>query len=240
MLKTKNQTHLRVVTREGRFAVPRRYAQSTSGRISSMGTAPSLSRESEMAKPSRTRSPVDSTFLKYPTLVSQRSAYDSCCSGLSEFKNARREGYLDLDSIPRTLPLGNVVSIPTGNLPAGNAGYDGGVTESTPLQDRIYAARRVRLGELIDAYDGPTTFVVEIETRLRRYPDLRDNLTSFVDTSYLSRASGRVKDPKNWKNIGDIPAMALELLFEKEQGWMSGDAFENFITYMNRRRKAAS
>jgi hypothetical protein len=88
---------------------------------------------------------------------------------------------------------------------------------------------------LVDAYGGPTSFAGEVERRLKAYPELTESLRSYMDVSYVSRARSH---GKNGKNIGEAPAMALEMLFEKPPGWMTGDAFENFLILMRQRRKA--
>lgn len=74
MLKTTNQTHLRVVTREGRFEDPRTYAQSTSGQSDSHGTSPLDSRSISTASPSPHGFTPYATFIKCPRDVPQRSA----------------------------------------------------------------------------------------------------------------------------------------------------------------------
>ena len=224
MLKTKNQPHLRVVTLEGRFELPRRYAQSTSGRVSSTGTAPPLSRSRAIDSPSRKRSLVDSALRKYPTEVPHRLAKRSCSDGSRELR------YVRSDSIPDTLPMGKVLSIPSGHLPIGKADYAGGVSET--LEKMIYSARKVRFDELVRAHGGNKAFADEVERRLRNYPDLMEGgLASFMNDSYVSNArSGR-------KSIGEATAMQLELLFDKQPGWMTGDAYENFLIRIRRRRK---
>lgn len=133
----KPQPLLRLVTnRETLSDVPRRYPQSTSGRMSSTNTTPELSRSSAIAVDSAIRSFVDSAFRRYPTEVSQRRAYSSCASRGSELRYDRR------DSIGGVLPSSNVLAIPFVHLPARRAPYDGGMD--------IRDVRRRRLRELKD------------------------------------------------------------------------------------------
>lgn len=81
-MKKKDHPHLRVVTREGRFEVPRRYAQSTSGRSDSTTTLPPDSRSMRTAKSSpQVLSPYAMLF-RCPTVVSQRSAKSARSGGV--------------------------------------------------------------------------------------------------------------------------------------------------------------
>ena len=133
--------------------------------------------------------------------------------------------------MPTTLPMGNVLSIPGGHLPIGKAGYAGGVTET--LEQLIYSARRVRFEELVKAWGGNKPFADELEKRLKAYPGLVDGgLASFMDATYISNAR------KGRKNIGEASALQLEMLFGKDPGWMTGDAFEHFLIQIRRHSKA--
>jgi hypothetical protein len=125
--------------------------------------------------------------------------------------------------------MGKVLSIPEGHLPIGNAGYAGSVNE--PLEKLIFSARKVRFAELVRAYGGPKAFADELERRLKAYPELTDGLTSYMNVSYISNVTnGR-------KSIGEAVALQLELLFEKERGWMTGDAFDNFLVGLRRQHR---
>jgi hypothetical protein len=192
--------------------------------VSSTGTAPPLSRSKAIDSDSRKRSLVDKALRKYPTEVPQRFAYRSWSEGAKELR------YVRSDSIADTLPMGKVLSIPSGHLPIGKADYAGGVSET--LEKMIYSARRVRFDELVRAHGGNKAFADEVERRLRNYPDLMEGgLASFMNDSYVSNArSGR-------KSIGEATALQIEFLFDKQPGWMSGDAFENFMIRMQKRRK---
>jgi hypothetical protein len=107
--KTKNnQTLLRLVATD--FDDPRRYDQSTSGRTASTGTTPPLSRSNAMAVDSAIRSFVEIALRKYPTVVPQRSAYESCPRLSSELRYVR-----STSDMPHTLPDSKVVSIPFGD-----------------------------------------------------------------------------------------------------------------------------
>jgi transcriptional regulator with XRE-family HTH domain len=118
-----NQPHLRVVTTSGEIADPRKYAQSTSGRVSSTGTAPPLSRASEIESDSRMRSLVESALRKYPSEVPQRPAKSSCSLVSSELRYVRKDSI----DMARSLPFGNYESIPDGKLPIGICRYHVGM-----------------------------------------------------------------------------------------------------------------
>jgi hypothetical protein len=132
--------HLRLVADlEERFDVPRKYDQSTSGRIDSTGTAPALSRSSAIAVDSAIRSFVESALRRYPRDVPQRSAYDICSSTSRELRYVRRTS-----DISRTLPDSKVVAIGVGNSLRATRSHN----ERMSLTD----TRRRRLRILIDQY----------------------------------------------------------------------------------------
>lgn len=95
----------------------RKYAQSTSGRMSSQRTKPLLSRSMSIAKDSRIRCPEDTAFLKYPTEVLHRFANASCSGTGREFRK------LSTDSMTLFLLNSKDQSIPFGKLPSGKHGY---------------------------------------------------------------------------------------------------------------------
>src|SRR5690606_24985410 len=111
MAKT-DQPHLRIVGEApGELLVPRRYAQSTSGRSSSQRTAPPLSRSKAMTSDSPKRPPVESFFLMYPSVVPHRAAKESCSAGFNDDRNARSDERRSLLAMgPYSLPMGNLVS----------------------------------------------------------------------------------------------------------------------------------
>jgi hypothetical protein len=188
---------------------PRKYAQSTSGRVSSTGTAPPLSLASEIASPSRMRSLVDKTLRRYPIVVPQRSAKDDCSSISSELR------YMRNDSMAQTVPLGTFKSIPVGHLPSGIARYAGAVGAKS--QKEIFEIRRGRLRHLVGEFGKGVNvaFAKEVENRASSHPTLADDLTAFMDASYVGRAL------KGTKNVGEEPSHALEVIFEKPSEWMS-------------------
>lgn len=140
---------------------PRRYAQSTSGRVSSTGTEPPLSRSSEMASPSRMRSLVDKTFRRYPREVSQRLAKESC-SGVS-----RELRYLRSDSIPPILPRGKLSSIPYGYLPDGTGPYNGRVTKDELRTANFLRILREKYGNSPKAFEIETGYSANMVSQIK-------------------------------------------------------------------------
>jgi hypothetical protein len=207
------QPTLRLVTREGRFELPRRYAQSTSGRVSSTGTLPPLSRSSDMERASRKRSPVDKALRRYPMEVPQRLAYDSCSAGSNELRYERS------DSMDCTLPTGKELSIPMGHLPDGKAVYAVLMADDNFLA-ALYATRRQRLAELVGKRTH-VAFVHDVSERLNVRPELQPFLKSFMTANYVSRALNAKQPSEGGKNIGEEAAWALEKLFDRTSGWMS-------------------
>lgn len=115
-------SHLRlVVNRDALFEEPRKYAQSTSGRTSSTGTEPPLSRSRAMAMDSPMRCLMDNAFLKYPMEVPQRRAKLDWVLGSRPLRYSRS------DSIPDSLPAGKLVSIPAGKIPDSKGRYPSGM-----------------------------------------------------------------------------------------------------------------
>jgi hypothetical protein len=137
----KNQARLRLAWTNPDLAdEPRRYAQSTSGRMDSTGTSPPLSRSSAMAVDSAIRSFVESALRRYPTVVPQRAAYECWASRSRELRYLRSgEG----DSIGRTLPYGKEIAIPFGHLPVAAYSYD----ESMSLSDTRRRRLRLLIGQ---------------------------------------------------------------------------------------------
>ena len=116
--------------------------------------------------------------------VSHSAAKASCLSGEIEFKYARRA------SIPRTLPRGNILSIPQGHLPLGGRPYSG------RMDDALREFRRTRFLEIL---------------RERKAVDLVEVLG--VPADYISRVkTGR-------KGIGEQYARAWEKALGKPEFW---------------------
>lgn len=181
MQKWNRHPHLRLVVDNRE---PRKYAQSTSGRVSSTGTAPELSRSSEMANDSRMRSLVESTLRRYPTDVPQRLAKPSCTSVSSELR------YVRSDSMPRSLPLGNILSIPDGQLPRGKDLYNGRMDK-----DQIRTANFLRI--LREQYrNSPKAFEIA--------------------TGYSANMVSQIKTGK--KVVGEDRAVTLEKAMKLETG----------------------
>ncbi len=220
--KNKGQALFSLATLDGIPVEPRTYAQSTSGRTFPQGTAPPLSRSIEMASDSPMRCPFETALRKYPTEVPQRRAKSSWAARSKELRYDR------MTSMPEALPKGNVQSIPAGHLPVGNRRY--AVLMADPdLQSELYAHRRLRLAELAAVYGTHVKLAAAITALADRHPDLVENLKSFTDPSYISRAlkgptrieNGKTVGMKGGKNIGEEPAAALEVIFSKPEGWMS-------------------
>lgn len=215
-MSIRRQPHLCVVSKSGTLDVPRRYAQSTSGRSDSTGTRPPLSRSSAITSLSPNLACTEIPLRRYPIVVPQRAAYSSCSVGSREFRYARSS------SMSADLPEGKVKSIPTDHLPTGNRRY--AVQVANPdIQADLYAVRRERLRELVrEVGDGKQTNLAHaVAQKLELHPELADSLRSFTDATYISRALKGRRGQNGGKNIGEAPAAALEKLFQKPPGWMS-------------------
>jgi len=149
-VKKKNQARLRLTTVDGiRVDEPRRYAQSTSGRMCSHFTAPPLSRSNAIAVDSAIRSLAEIAFRRYPTEVSQRAAKSTCSSGLRELR------YLRSDSMDAVLRNGNKSAIPFVHLLGGNGPYD----EEMDIQK----TRRERLRLLVKEFRTQTALAKQVD-----------------------------------------------------------------------------
>lgn len=157
-----HQARLSVVTADGDLAEPRRYAQSTSGRKTSQRMCPPLSRSISTTSDSRMRSPVDITLRRYPTVVLQRPAKDSCSARSSELRYERSiSDAVTSDAIGSgVLPNSKIQSIPFGNLPNGMPGYDAGMEDPKKLNKHLGQLRFKNFSELLHRQygDSPTVF----------------------------------------------------------------------------------
>ena len=162
-----------------------------------------------MANFSPMRFLVDNALRKYPRVVRQRLANDSCSPKGRELR------YVRSVSIDGTVPSGTFKSIPLGHLPSGIARYAELVGAKS--QKEIFEVRRGRLRQLVKEFGGGVNvaFAKEVEERASSQPDLADDLTAFMDASYVGRAL------KGTKNIGEEPSHALEVIFAKPSEWMS-------------------
>lgn len=194
----------------------RRYSQSTSGRISSTGTLPPLSRSRAMANDSPISGRTDSAFRRYPIEVPHRLAKSACPAG------SRLLRYSRSTSMPSALPAGNFKSIPRGHLPAGTDHYAASMGDSDFLSV-VYANRRKRLAELLREFgNGKQSALADaIEERLDKRPELKDRIKAFGNATYISRALKGPAEMTGGKNISEEAAEALEQLFGKADGWMS-------------------
>jgi transcriptional regulator with XRE-family HTH domain len=159
------QPHLRLVVsndEEDFFDDRRKNAQSTSGRVSSTGTAPPLSRSNEMDRDSRMRSLVDKTLRKYPSEVPQRLANDSCSATVSrDFRYARS------DSIPDSLPSGKILSIPDGHLPNGKGHYTRWVTKDELRAQNFLRLLRERYGDSPGDFEIATGYSANMVSQIK-------------------------------------------------------------------------
>lgn len=169
MTTTTKETHarLRLAFVDGVAVVPRRYAQSTSGRSGSQRTTPPLSRSKSITSASRIRSRLEMALRRYPSDVLQRKAYDSCSVTGNEFRYVRSGSTSIAGSIGReSLPSGKPLSIPLGRLPNGTTDYDGHMDArktANELKSRIRELRYKKLQDLLrDRYnDSPVDFCRE-------------------------------------------------------------------------------
>lgn len=186
--KNENQARLRLAWINPDFTDdPRRYAQSTSGRMDSTGTSPPLSRSSAMAVDSAIRSFVESAFRKYPTVVPQRAAYDSWSSRSRELRYLRSGGE---DSMRFTLPYGKESAISFGHLPPEGHSYHGRMS----LSD----IRRRRLRLLISEFGSQKELAIACSFQ-------SDNYISQLlkpGKSFGEKAAHRIEDgakkPRGW------------------------------------------
>lgn len=137
---------------------PRKYAQSTSGRMDSQVTSPPDSRSIDMTSDSPSRGRVESALRKYPIVVPQRLANFACSSV------DRDPRYVRSSSISQALPMGNILSIPLGHLPVGNSLY--------PVDMDVQVIRRKRLQQLVQEYGTQTALADKLE----------------IEQNYISRA----------------------------------------------------
>lgn len=201
MQKRDQVANLRVVGPRGDLLLPRRYAQSTSGRTDSTGTCPPLSRSSAMAVDSAIRCLAEMAFRKYPTVVPQRFAYDSCASGESELRYARsRSALTNSSDMPETLPYGKGETIPFSHSTCGRRSYDIRMAKSAKAEIR---RRRLRL----------------LITELGSQKAVAD-ICGFPTDNYVTQ----LLNPK--KSFGEKTARKIEVATRKPEGWLEEDALE--------------
>lgn len=209
MGKRQPRATLRVVDRSGAIRVPRRWRQSTSGRISSQRTAPLLSFSKEIASDSPNRLPFglglslsDMTLRMYDSDVPQRNAKASCSS--VEPRDLR---YDFRASITPTLPAGNGKSIPGVHLPLGNDAYP-----VSSMEDKVFEIRRQRLLALIREVGGQAKLASKVSVIRKKT----------MDPSYISRLVAKPGKDGRKAITGDMAA-DLEKAGGKEPGWLSHD-----------------
>jgi hypothetical protein len=143
MGKRDQLANLRVVGPRGDLLLPRRYAQSTSGRMDSTGTSPSLSRSNAIAVDSAIRCLAEIALRRYPTVVPQRVAYDSCSTGESELRYVRRRSaFTGSSDMRETLPYGKACAIPFSHSLSPVGFYDASMAKSDQAETR---RRRLQL-----------------------------------------------------------------------------------------------
>lgn len=182
--------HLRLVEERDRFADPLKYDQSTSGRTDSTGTTPPLSRSRAMAVDSAIRSLVDKALRRYPTVVPQRSAYDSCSSTSKELRYVRRTS-----DISHTLPDGKVVAI--------GSGYSLRATRSYDKRMSVSDNRRKRLRLLIDQYGSQKALADACGFESDNYiSQLLSSRKSFGEKT-ARKIEAATRKPDKWLDSGD-------------------------------------
>ena len=207
-----DQARLRLATVDGIAVDPRKYAQSTSGRSDSHGTAPPLSRSSAITSDSPSCGFVDRALRRYPMVVLQRPANRVCSETESELRYARS------DSIEqRYLPLGTVLSSTPGNLPRRHADYPWAMPSKAQENARLYGIRRRKLALLVSEVGTQSLLAQQLAS---------SHLRVLSDVSYISRAlSGKTRQ-EGGKNIGGDAAAEIERIMGKPPGWMSRDEGE--------------
>lgn len=184
----KNQARLRLAWDNPDFADdPRKYAQSTSGRMDSTGTFPPLSRSSAMAVDSAIRSFVESAFRKYPADVPQRFAYRSCAATSRELRYVRSGG--SVGSIEPTLPYSKVFAIPFVHSSTGVDSYDERMDKR--------ATRRRRLALLVSEFRTQEALASAVGFEANYISQLLSGKKSFGEKTARKIEKG-AKKPEEW------------------------------------------
>lgn len=195
--KNKHQPHLRlVISRDDRFAVPRRYDQSTSGRTDSTGTAPPLSRSNAIAVDSAILSLVESALRRYPSVVPQRSAYRTWSSTSNVLRYARRGS-----DMQDKLPHSNSRAIPFVALPP----FPDQKNEGMADKEALRLTRQRRLRELLNEMGQGG--------RIK----LADAIG--VEPNYISQLTS----PRMKKPFGEDTARNIERAANKPQYWLDSE-----------------
>jgi len=132
----KNQATLRLVVDRDAGLLPRKYCQSTSGRITSAVTLPPDSRSISMASDSPQVLAPQATLRRCPTLVLHRSANDSRSADDNDFKNSL--SFMSALS-PNGVSLSTLNGDFTKRCDRGHA-----LTMSSPPISRAVKARRIK------------------------------------------------------------------------------------------------
>lgn len=196
----RNQARLRLVTVDGGLVGPRRYAQSTSGRSESHGTAPPDSRSSAIAIDSPMRPPTDKRLRKYPMVVPQRCAYLAWSSGERVFKYSRSL------SMPDILPIGHTSSIPTGHLPAGYAPY--------PDDMDVQEIRRKRLRQLVSEYGTQTALADKVGIE-QNYISRALKGTKRIGEDFAAKLETATEKPSGWMSRIEKPGADWPFEFDR-------------------------
>lgn len=186
--KNTNHPALRlVVSRDDLPDVPRKYDQSTSGRVSSTGTAPELSRSNAIAVDSAIRSFVDKAFRRYPSEVPQRPAYASCASRSSELR------YDLSDSILRTLPDSNLLAIPFVHLPGVAAPY-----YHCMDRDELKRVRKRRLALLVEEFGSQVALAKTLNSEPNLISQLLTNPRKSFGEKVARNIESKCRKPRGW------------------------------------------
>lgn len=187
---TRNKTQpapLRLVfSREDSLDVPRKYDQSTSGRVSSTGTAPPLSLSNAITVDSAIRSFVESAFRRYPKEVPQRAAYASWSSRSKVLR------YLLSDSIGQTLPDSNSLAIPFAHSSARPSNYD------SPMdREELRRIRKIRLAELVAEFGTQTELAAKMDDEQNYISKLLSPNTPFGEKT-ARKIELAARKPQGW------------------------------------------
>lgn len=191
-------------------ADPRRYAQSTSGRISSHRTRPPLSRSKAIASDSPNRPLVESFLRMYPMDVPHRAAKDFCSESGRELTYSRNDSMGDY-----TLPTGTAQSSHAGNWPFPGGGYVVEMGKKAEHLKALYAVRRRRLAQLVEEYGSQAELARALS---------QSNMAVLSNESYLSRLLSGKPPSEGGKNIGGDTAAEIERLTNKPAGWLSRES----------------
>lgn len=169
-----------VVDALGRVVELRRYAQSTSGRTVSQGTAPSDSRSRLIASPSPTLNSgqTDIILRRYDNVVPQRSANSS----LADTSGSDAKYSLSASMHP-SLPDSKIWSILDGKLLPGNGRYHGRMDSEEVRRTNFFRILREKFSDSPKQFEIDTGYSANMVSQLRnRTKDFGEKVARKIET----------------------------------------------------------